>query len=193
MTNSQDNPGTPPPVSPNTSSSTPPSEPPKPRFRRQKMLARKTVASGSLRKVLNEKLQASQRKEVTTKESDSSSESEKFISASEGEEPGKIRKRKKGKVLAICGSGEEGGMKSGGKWSGEAAEGLINLSEQPDEPGSSVEETLADMLRKLKPVMILRNARPPHKGPLLRPNQLRRAKFHHLSLLHLGVEPQEVG
>ncbi|XP_019257635.1 PREDICTED: uncharacterized protein LOC109235841 [Nicotiana attenuata] len=196
MTNPQENPGTPPPVSPNTSSSTPPSEPPKPRFRRQKMLARKTVASGLLRKVLNEKLQASQRKEVTTKESDSSSESEKFISASEGEEPGssdtdksqetpgeintcllfsdalerednrfvlvgsvkniegaessKMRKKKKGKVLAICGSGEEGGMKSGGSGSGEAAEGLINLSEQPDEPGSSVEETLADMLKKVE-------------------------------------------
>ncbi|XP_019241822.1 PREDICTED: uncharacterized protein LOC109221838, partial [Nicotiana attenuata] len=181
MTNPQDNPGTAPPVSPNTLSSTPPSEPPKPRFRRQKMLARKKIASGSLRKVLNEKLQASQRKEVTTKESDSSSESEKFISASEGEEPGssdtdkiqetpgevntcllfsdvldwednrfvlvgtaknvegakssKIRKKKKRKFLAICGSGEEEGMKSGGNGSGEAAEGLINLSEQPDEPG----------------------------------------------------------
>ncbi|XP_019238905.1 PREDICTED: ena/VASP-like protein [Nicotiana attenuata] len=159
MTNPQDNLGTPPPVSPNTSSSTPPSGPPKPRFRRQKMLARKTVAYGSLRKVLNEKLQASQRKEVTTKECDSSSESEKFISAGEREEPGSSDtdksqetpgEKKKGKVLAICGTGEEGGMKSGGNGSGEAAEGLINLSEQPDEPGSSVEETLADMLKKVE-------------------------------------------
>ncbi|XP_019231753.1 PREDICTED: protein MNN4-like [Nicotiana attenuata] len=52
------------------------------------MLARKTVSSGSLRKALNEKLRASQKKEGSAKESDSTSESETFISASEGEEHG---------------------------------------------------------------------------------------------------------
>ncbi|XP_070005275.1 uncharacterized protein [Nicotiana sylvestris] len=52
------------------------------------MLPRKIVASGALRKVLNEKLKASQRKESPTQESDSRSKSEAFISASEGEEHG---------------------------------------------------------------------------------------------------------
>ncbi|XP_070020228.1 protein gar2-like [Nicotiana sylvestris] len=210
MTNPQDNPGTPPPVSPsNTSSSTPPSKTPKPKFRRQKMLARKTVASGALRKVLNEKLKASKRKESPTQESDSSFESEAFISTSEGgehgssnttkiqETPGEVsscvvlstvvenvenrfvlvgpvkdvkgaessrsggkKKKKEGasddergngkeKVMAISGGVEEGGNKSGGSGSGEAAEGLVHLSKQQDEPGSSVEETLADLLKRV--------------------------------------------
>ncbi|XP_019237335.1 PREDICTED: ena/VASP-like protein [Nicotiana attenuata] len=168
MTNPQDNPETPPPVSPsNTSSSTPPSENPKPRFRRQKMLARKTVATGSLRITLNEKLRASQKKESPAKESDSSSESETFISASEGEERGssdtdknqetpceeaessRRGKKKKDKILAICGGVEESGTKSGGSGSGEVAEGLVHLSEQQDEPSSFVEETLADILKKV--------------------------------------------
>nr|XP_009795966.1 PREDICTED: uncharacterized protein LOC104242588 [Nicotiana sylvestris] len=52
------------------------------------MLARKTIAFGALRKVLNEKLKASQRKESPTQESNSSSESEAFISTNEGEEHG---------------------------------------------------------------------------------------------------------
>ncbi|XP_070030128.1 uncharacterized protein [Nicotiana sylvestris] len=212
MTNPQDNPGIPPPVSPsNTSSSTPPSEIPKPRFHRQKMLTRKTVASGALRKVLNEKLKASQRKESPTQESDSRSESEAFISASKGEEhgssdtdkiqknPGEVsycvvfstvvqnvenrfvlvrpvkdvkglnlvkvevkRKKKreggasgdergnrKERVLDICGGVEKGGNKSGGSGSGEAAEGLVHLIKQQDEPGSSAEETLADLLKRV--------------------------------------------
>ncbi|XP_070010373.1 uncharacterized protein [Nicotiana sylvestris] len=175
------------------------------------MLARKTVASGALRKVLNEKLKASQRNESPTQESDSSSESEAFISASEGEEhgssdtdkiqetPGEVsscvvfstvvqnvenkivlvgpvkdvkgdessrslgkkkdkerevesgdeRENGKEKVLAICGGVEEGGNKSGGSGSGEAAEGLVHLSKQQDEPGSSTEETLADLLKRV--------------------------------------------
>ncbi|XP_019232391.1 PREDICTED: protein ENL-like [Nicotiana attenuata] len=195
MTNPQDNPGTPPPVSPsNTSSSTPPVENPKPSFRRQKMLARKTVASGAFRKALNEKLKASQKKESPAKESDSSSESEAFISVSEGEQhgsfdtdknqetPGEVDtcfvfsdvvekednrfvlvgplkdvkeaessrkgKKRKDKILAICGRVEESGNKSGGSGSGEAAEGLLHLSKQQDEHGSFVEETLADILKK---------------------------------------------
>ncbi|XP_070028790.1 uncharacterized protein [Nicotiana sylvestris] len=175
------------------------------------MLARNIVASGALRKVLNEKLKASQRKESPTQESDSSSESEAFISASEGEEHGssntakiqetpsevsscvvlstvvenvenrfilvgpvkdvkgaessrtggkKKEKEREGasgdergngkeKVLAICGGIEEGGNKSGGSGSGEAAEGLVHLSKQQDEPGSSVEETLVDLLKRV--------------------------------------------
>ncbi|XP_070009752.1 uncharacterized protein [Nicotiana sylvestris] len=212
MTNPQDNPGTPPPVfTSNTSSSTPPSETPKPRFRRQKMLARKTVASGVLRKVLNEKLKASHRKESPTQEYESSSKSEAFISASEGEEhrsydtakiqetPGEVsscvvlytvvenvenrfflvgpikevkgdessrsggkkkekerggasgdeRRNGKEKVLAICRGVEESGNKSGGSGSGEAAEGFVHLSKQQDELGSFVEETLADLLKRV--------------------------------------------
>ncbi|XP_070011253.1 protein gar2-like [Nicotiana sylvestris] len=86
MSNPQDHPGTPPPPSPsNSSSSTPPSASPKPRFRRKKMLARKTVASGALRKVLSERLKASQVKESPAPKSDSSSESESFQSANEGD------------------------------------------------------------------------------------------------------------
>ncbi|XP_019228904.1 PREDICTED: uncharacterized protein LOC109209987 [Nicotiana attenuata] len=208
MTNPQDNPGTPPPVSPNTSSSTPPSEPPKPKFRRQKMLARKTVASGSLRKVLNEKLQASQRKEVTTKESDSSSESEKFISAKrednifvlvgtaknvDGAESSKIRKKKKGKVLAICGSGEERGMKSGGNGSGEAAEGLINLSEQPDEPGSSMEETLADMLKKVEASYDPKKRKASSQRTPVASKPTKKSKVSSPKSAAPRVEPQEVG
>ncbi|XP_070028821.1 uncharacterized protein [Nicotiana sylvestris] len=86
MSNPQDHPGTPPPPSPlNSSSSTPPSVSPKPRFRRQKMPAQKTVASGALRKVLNERLKASQVKESSAPKSDSCIESEYFQSATEGD------------------------------------------------------------------------------------------------------------
>ncbi|XP_070022135.1 uncharacterized protein [Nicotiana sylvestris] len=142
------------------------------------MLARKTVASGALRKVLNEKLKASQRKESPTQESDSSSESEAFISASEGEEHGssdidKIQETSGevsscmvfstvvqnvenkfvlvGPVKYVKGvesSRSGGGNKSEGSGSGEAAEGLVHLSKQQDELGSSAEETLADLLKR---------------------------------------------
>nr|XP_016506480.1 PREDICTED: uncharacterized protein LOC107824246 [Nicotiana tabacum] len=106
MTNPQDNPGTPPPPTPyNSSTPPPPSTSPKPRLRRVKMLARKTVASGALKKKLNEILKPS---EV-----------------------------------------EESGKKSRGSSSSEAAEGLLNLSTQGDEPGSSTEVTLADLLKKV--------------------------------------------
>nr|XP_016459579.1 PREDICTED: uncharacterized protein LOC107783122 [Nicotiana tabacum] len=99
MNNPQDNPRTPPPPIPSNSSTPPlPSTSPKLRLKRVKILARKTVASGALRKKL---------KRV-----------------------------------------EQSGKKSGGSGSGEAAEGLVNLSTQGDEPGSSTEETLADLLKK---------------------------------------------
>ncbi|XP_070008405.1 uncharacterized protein [Nicotiana sylvestris] len=177
------------------------------------MLARKTVASGALRKVLNERLKAIQVKESLAPNSDSSSESESFQSATEGEghgssnsektqefptevstsvvenfetrfvlvgpirdvklaetsRSGRKKKSKKekeregacgeerrngrGAILAICGVAqerlEESGMKSRGSGSGEAAEGLVHLSKRKDEPISSTEETLADILRKI--------------------------------------------
>nr|XP_016433873.1 PREDICTED: uncharacterized protein LOC107760350 [Nicotiana tabacum] len=84
MTNPQDNPETPPPPTPsNSSTPPPPSTSPKPRLRRVKMLARKTVVSGALRKKLNEKLKVSH-----AQNSDSSSDSESYQSVTEGEEPG---------------------------------------------------------------------------------------------------------
>ncbi|XP_070020116.1 uncharacterized protein [Nicotiana sylvestris] len=84
MTNPQDNPGTPPPPTPsNSSTPPPPSTSPKPRLRRVKMLARKTVAFGALSKKLNETLKANQ-----VQDSDSNSDSESNKSASEGEGPG---------------------------------------------------------------------------------------------------------
>nr|XP_009789330.1 PREDICTED: uncharacterized protein LOC104236974 [Nicotiana sylvestris] len=180
MSNLQDHPGTPPPPSPsNSSSTTPPSESPKPRFQRQKMLARKTVASGALRKVLNERLKASQVKESPAQNSDSTSETESFQSATEGDVHGsfdfektqefhtevsssvieKLETRfvligpiRDVKLAETSRSGErleESGMKSGGSGSGEAAEELVHLSKRRDEPVSSTEETLADLLKKI--------------------------------------------
>nr|XP_016472425.1 PREDICTED: nucleolin-like [Nicotiana tabacum] len=58
------------------------------------MLARKTVASGALRKVLNERLKAIQVKESLAPNSDSSSESESFQSATEGEGHGSSNSEK---------------------------------------------------------------------------------------------------
>ncbi|XP_070003092.1 uncharacterized protein [Nicotiana sylvestris] len=55
-------------------------------------------------------------------------------------------------ISAICGIEqehvEESGKKSGRSGSGEAAEGLVNLSAQGDELGSLTEETLVDLLKK---------------------------------------------
>ncbi|XP_070025314.1 uncharacterized protein [Nicotiana sylvestris] len=177
------------------------------------MLARKTVASGALRKVLNERLKASQVKESPAPKSDSSSKSESFqfptkgdghgssgsektqespfevsssvvenletrfvlvgpirdvelpeMSRSGGKKKSKKEKKRegacgeerekgKGAVLAICRVAQdrldESGMMSGGSGSGEAAEGLVHLSKQGDEPVSSTEETLADLLKKV--------------------------------------------
>ncbi|XP_070017619.1 uncharacterized protein [Nicotiana sylvestris] len=50
----------------------------------------------------------------------------------------------KEKVLVIY-----GGVEEEGSGSGEAAEGLVHLSKQQDEPGSSVEETVADLLKRV--------------------------------------------
>nr|XP_009787243.1 PREDICTED: uncharacterized protein LOC104235223 [Nicotiana sylvestris] len=103
MTNLQGNPGTPPPPTPsNSSTRPPPSTSPKPRLRRVKMLARKIVASGVLRKKLSEKLKASQ-----DQNSDSNSDSESYKSARVEQE----------RV-------EESDKKSGGSGSSEAAKGL---------------------------------------------------------------------
>ncbi|XP_070019683.1 uncharacterized protein [Nicotiana sylvestris] len=208
MTNLQNNPGTPLPPTPSNSSTPPPSSTsPKPRLRRVKMLARKTVVSGVLRKKLNQKLKASH-----AQNSDSSSDSESYQSATKREGlgssdsektqeshskvisyvcenletrfvlvgsvkdvelPGSRRsggkkntkkekeikgacgeERGNGKrvMSAICGVAqervEESGKKSGGSGFGEAAEGLVNLSTQRDEPGSSTEDTLTDLLKK---------------------------------------------
>jgi len=55
--------------------------------------------------------------------------------------------------MAICRAEpekeEEGGRHTGASESGEATEGLVNLGKQADKPGSSAEETLADLLKKL--------------------------------------------
>nr|XP_016456198.1 PREDICTED: proteoglycan 4-like [Nicotiana tabacum] len=159
MSNPQDHPITPPPpFSSNSSSSTPPSVSPKPRFRRQKMLARKTVASGDLRKVLNERLKASQVKESPALKSHSSFESEYFQSATERDRDGSSDSEKTQEspsevsssvvenletrfVLVgpirdvelpeMSRSGDESGMKSRGSGSGEAAEGLVGASYDP--------------------------------------------------------------
>ncbi|XP_070023118.1 uncharacterized protein [Nicotiana sylvestris] len=58
------------------------------------MLARKTVASGALRKVLNERLKVSQVKESPDPKSDSSSEYESFQSATEGDGHGSSGSKK---------------------------------------------------------------------------------------------------
>nr|XP_016490428.1 PREDICTED: protein ENL-like [Nicotiana tabacum] len=158
MTNPQDNPGTPPPPTPsNSSTPPPPSTSPKPRLRRK----------------LNEQLKASQ-----AQDSNSNSDSESYKSASEGEGPGSSYSEKAqespSKVISSVTENlenrfilvgpirdvelpelrrigeiiEESGKKLGGSGSGKAAEGLVNLSAQGDEPGSSTEKTLADLLKK---------------------------------------------
>ncbi|XP_070046729.1 uncharacterized protein [Nicotiana tomentosiformis] len=55
--------------------------------------------------------------------------------------------------MAVCGaeSGkmEESVKKTGGRGSGEATEGLVKIGQNVDEPGSAVEEPLADLLKKV--------------------------------------------
>nr|XP_009761376.1 PREDICTED: coiled-coil domain-containing protein 86-like [Nicotiana sylvestris] len=132
MTNPQDNPGTPPQPTPFDSSiSPPPSTSPKPRLRRVKMLARKMVASGALRKKLNEKLKG---------EGPGSSDSKKDQeSPSKNVELPELRRS----------GGRREWPEVRGSGSGEAAEGLVHQSTQRDEPGLSTEETLADLLKKV--------------------------------------------
>ncbi|XP_070029540.1 uncharacterized protein [Nicotiana sylvestris] len=144
MTNPQDNPGTTPHPTPSYSSTPhPPSMSPKLRLRRVKMLARKTVASGALLKILNEQLKASQ-----TQDFYSNFDSKSYKSATKGEGPGSSDFENAQKYPSKE-TVEESGKKLGGSGSGEAAEGLVNLSSQGDEPGTSVEETLADLLKKV--------------------------------------------
>ncbi|XP_070004446.1 uncharacterized protein [Nicotiana sylvestris] len=91
------------------------------------------VASGALSKKLNEQLKESQAQD---------SDSELYKSSSEEERPGSSDSETAQESLLS-------GKKSGGSISGEAAEGLVNLSSQGDEPGSSVQETLTDLLKKV--------------------------------------------
>ncbi|XP_019252776.1 PREDICTED: WASH complex subunit FAM21 homolog [Nicotiana attenuata] len=222
MTNPQDNPRTPPPPTPsNSATPPPPSTSPKPRLRRVKMLAWKTVASGALSKKLNEKLKASQ-----VQKSDSNSNSED-VELSELRRSGEKKKSKKEKreregacgedrgngkrvvdhsptaglsVPAICGAKqenvEESGKKSGGSGSGEAAEGLVNLSAQGDEPGLSTEETLTDLLKKVGTSYDPKKRRTPTpKSPsAAKPSMKRKASSPTTTETScLGEEPQEAG
>nr|XP_016462083.1 PREDICTED: nucleolin 2-like [Nicotiana tabacum] len=147
MTNPQDNLGTHTPPFPSHSTiPPPPSTSSKPRLRRVKMLAQKTVASGALRKKLNKNLKGSQ-----AQISSSSSDSKSYQSATEGEGPGSSDSEKTQeypfkeissenlesrftqvgyvKDVEVPGSErsgervEESGMKSGRSGSGEATEG----------------------------------------------------------------------
>nr|XP_016444072.1 PREDICTED: protein ENL-like [Nicotiana tabacum] len=163
MSNPQENPGTPPPPSPsNSSSSTPPSVSPKPRLLRVKMLARKTVSSGALRKALNERLKASQVKESQAPNSNSSSESESYQSATEGEgheffDSEKIQESPSEVSSSVIENLETRFVLVGPirdvevleKRRSGAAEGLVHLSTQRDDPVSSTEETLTDLLKKV--------------------------------------------
>ncbi|XP_070005004.1 uncharacterized protein [Nicotiana sylvestris] len=140
MTNPQDNTGTPlQPTPSDSSTSPPPSTTPKPRLRRVKMLARKIVNSGDLSRKLNEKLKRE------GKYGDEKGKGKRVVDNSPIDDLS---------VPSIYGveqeNVEESGKKSGGSRSGESAKGLVNLSAQGDEPGSSTEETLADLLKKVR-------------------------------------------
>ncbi|XP_070020196.1 uncharacterized protein [Nicotiana sylvestris] len=151
-------------------------QPPQPRRRRVTMLARKTVATGALSKRLNEKSKANQAqdfensddsfKSASEGEGTGSSNSEKAQnSPSEESEGVHSDVTGKGKEVvdssptselvrpAICGvehaTMEESSKKTWESGSGEAAGGLVNLISQADEPSSSIEETLADLLKKV--------------------------------------------
>nr|XP_009774586.1 PREDICTED: protein ENL-like [Nicotiana sylvestris] len=155
MTNPQDNPGTPPQPTPSDSSTPPPpSASPKPRLRRVKMLARKTA-----------------------QDSDTISDSESYKSTSDGgglgssnsekyqESPSKVSSSLSENLesrFVLVGpvknvelpelrrsEGRREWPKVRGSGSGEAAKGLVHLTTQRDEPGSSTEKTLADLLKKV--------------------------------------------
>ncbi|XP_019257888.1 PREDICTED: MICOS complex subunit mic60-like [Nicotiana attenuata] len=153
MSNPQDNPGTPPqPTASDSSIPPPPSTTPQPRRRRVKMLARKTVATGALLKKLNEKLKPSQAQDSENSNDSFKFSNNRFVLVGSVRNVELPESRRRG-VPAICGvehaTVEESRKKTGGSGSGEAAEGLVNLSSQVDEPGSSVEETLTDLLKKV--------------------------------------------
>nr|XP_016508966.1 PREDICTED: protein enabled homolog [Nicotiana tabacum] len=147
MSNPQDNPGTPPPPSPSGSSTPPPpSTNPQPKKRCVKMLARKIVASGPGSSD-SEKTQ-----NPPSKVSSALAENleNRFVLVRPIRD---LEMPELGRSGAICGFAhatvEESGKKSRGSGSGEAAEGLVNLSAQADEPGSSIEETLPDLIKKV--------------------------------------------
>ncbi|XP_070015257.1 uncharacterized protein [Nicotiana sylvestris] len=155
MSNPQDNLGAPPP--PSASGSSTPLSPItnlQPKKRRVKMLAQKTIATGALSKRLNAQLKATQAQE--SKHSDDS-----FKSASEGEgpassdsekiqsSPSEVRSPLVESVENRCVLVRRKWQKTRGSGSGEAAEGLVNLSSHMDESGSSIEETIADLLKKV--------------------------------------------
>ncbi|XP_070013423.1 uncharacterized protein [Nicotiana sylvestris] len=81
--------------------------------------------------------------------------------------------------MAICGAEPEkvveSSKKSGISGSGEAAEGLVNLSKHIDEPGSSVEETLADLLKKVGDSYNPKKKRTPKTPGTARANKKRKA------------------
>ncbi|XP_019234448.1 PREDICTED: PHD finger protein rhinoceros-like, partial [Nicotiana attenuata] len=106
------------------------------------MLAKKSVPSGALRKVLNERLKASQKRESPAKESDSSADSESFIFASEGSSEVKNVENR----FVLIGPVKDVLLAESSR---SGAEGLVHLSKQRDEPGSSAEETLADILKRV--------------------------------------------
>ncbi|XP_019259749.1 PREDICTED: uncharacterized protein LOC109237818 [Nicotiana attenuata] len=106
------------------------------------MLARKSVPSGASRKVLNERLKASQKRESPAKESDSSSDSESFISASEGSSEVKNVEN----MFVLIGPVKDVLLAESSR---SGANRLVHLSKQRDEPGSSAEETLAGLLKKV--------------------------------------------
>ncbi|XP_070019681.1 uncharacterized protein [Nicotiana sylvestris] len=144
MTNPQDNPGTPPPPTPsNSSPPPPPSTSPKPKLRRVKMLAQKTVASGVLRKKLNEKLKviSSMSENLETR----------FVlvgSVMDVEFPGSRRSGgKKNTEKERERGGACGKERGNGKIVVSAICGVVK--ERKDEPSSSTKETLADLLKKV--------------------------------------------
>ncbi|XP_019259335.1 PREDICTED: uncharacterized protein LOC109237476 [Nicotiana attenuata] len=147
MSNPQGNPGTPPQPTPSDSSTPPPpSTTPQPRRRRVKMLARKTVATDDSFKSASE----GEGTGSSDSEKAQNSPSEVHSALAENLENrfvlvGSVRNVE----LPELGRRGESGKKSGGSGSGEAVEGLVNLCSQADEPGSSVEETIPDLLKKV--------------------------------------------
>ncbi|XP_019262763.1 PREDICTED: uncharacterized protein LOC109240564 [Nicotiana attenuata] len=164
MSNPQDNPGTPPQPTPSDSSTPPPpNTTPQPRRRRVKMLARKTVATGALSRKLNEKLKARQAQ-------DSENSDDSFKSASEGKGTRSSDSEKalnfSSEVRSVLVENVDNrfvllsvgfivqlrkkvARKQGGSGSGEATEGLVSHSSQADESGSSIKDTLVDLLKKV--------------------------------------------
>ncbi|XP_019237340.1 PREDICTED: uncharacterized protein LOC109217535 [Nicotiana attenuata] len=102
------------------------------------MFARKKVDGRELSKKLDAQLKASQAQEPHNSE-------ESYKSATEGEE---TESSDTENVTSGPDTTTECQENKGSR-SGEAAKGLVNLGQKVDEPGSSVEETLADLLKKV--------------------------------------------